>query len=409
MKRFLFCLLLFICASFVFSTPMRIAIIRGGYVSYYYGGWESVSDSSVTKLKLLLDVYDNIDIVLFPEFAFGGIDGGTTDSRPEVYFLYNSGERSFIAYPWDSLNPNDVRAADRIDTLRYIAEDNNIYIWASSCCERIAGYSYSFNSIPLISPDGKIFRIRRKTWYSTHDEVRDTTVHLDTISTISGKRVAVMTTICYENACIPSLLDPVEPPAPLWLLPHGTWLLNFEDVTAATQRWQYYDVLPELSYFSEARLWGIISDGWVRDDAVMISCDIFSDSWGALAIDNVNRDNVAWEPLAYVTVDDQYVVVDCNVPAVDELPVASEMPEPAPVPNSDYLEAYPKISTGPIFLFGVKNNTVKIFDSNDNFISEIFAENGKAIWDPLKMEKIPNPGEYTFSDGFATTTAIFIK
>ncbi len=408
MKTFFSFVLILLCTTTIFATPMRIAIIRGGYVSYYYGGWEHVADSSVTRLQMLLESHDNIDIVLFPEFAFGGIDGGTTGERPEVFFEYDP-LNGFVPYPWDSLNPYDVRTADRIDTLRFIAEDNNIYIWASSCCERIEGHTSSFNSIPLISPDGKIYRIRRKTWYSTHETARDTTVHLDTIATRSGKRVAVMTTICYENGCLPWLLEPTEPPAPLWLLPHGTWLLHFENVTAATQRWQYCEIMPELDSFSEDWLWGIISDGWVRDDAVMLSCDIFTDSYGALAIDNVHRDNVAWEPLAWIAIEDEYVIVDCNVPAVDEIETLTKAPKKAPVPVANHLEAYPKITTGPVFLCGANGNIIKVFDEAGELVSEIAAQNGKAIWDAAAMENKPIPGEYSFDDGFSTTTVTLIK
>ncbi len=404
MRKCIFVFLIFIIISSAFSTRIRIALIRGGYVT----SWEFAAEESVRRLEDLLDNYSDIDIVLFPEFAFAGIDGGTVDTRPQVWFEYDSIE-GFIPHPLHPESLYDVRTSERINYLKYLAASNNIYIWASSCCERIEGYSYSFNSIPLISRDGKIFRIRRKIWYSTHDIARDTTVHLDTITTISGERVPVMTTICYENSALPDLLDPVDPPAPLWLLPHGTWLHGFEYTTAATQRWQYYDTLPEISSFSESHLWGIVSDGWVRDDAVMISCDIFSNSWGALAIDNVARDNVAWEPLAWVDVEDEYVVIDCDVPSVDELPAISHTPSSAPASMPKHLVAYPKISTGPIFIFGAKGKTVKVFDCNNKFVAQIPVENGEAIWDPSKMDKVPDAGKYNFSDGFSTTTAKLIR
>ncbi|RKZ27831.1 hypothetical protein DRQ26_02410 [bacterium] len=128
-----------------------------------------------------------------------------------------------------------------------------------------------------------------------------------------------------------------------------------------------------------------------------------------MAIDNVARDNVAWEPLAWVDVEDEYVVIDCDVPSVDELPAVSSKPAPAPASMPKHLVAYPKISTGPIFIFGAKGKTVKVFDCNNKFVAEIPVENGEAIWDPSKMDKVPDAGEYNFDDGFSTTTAKLIR
>jgi len=384
---------------------MRIALIRGGYVDYY-GDWSCVPDSSINRLALLFDDYSDIDMVLFPEFAFAGIDGGTVDTRPQVYFTYDS-FYGFLPQPWDSLDPSDIRAAQCIDTLRYLAYENNCYIWASSCCERIHGSSYSYNSIPLISPDGRIYRIRRKTWYSSHEDARDTTVHPDTILTHSGKEVIAMTTICYENAAIPGLLDPVSHPAPLWLLPHGTWLTGFENTTAATQRWRYYSELPNLSSFSMERLWGIVMDGWVRGDATMISCDIFSSSWGALRIDNAARTSTAWEPLAWVIVAPEYVIIDCDVPATDELPTMVIRTAP-PAENAKQLVALPEISTGPVFLFGVRGNSVNVYDPDGALVDNIAANDGKAIWhiDSSRMVKY---GEWTFDDGYGSAGILLIR
>ncbi len=384
------------------AAPVRILIIRGGYVS----AWDNACSESVSRLVSALDEVENIDIVLFPEFAFAGIDGGTVDSRPQVYFDYDD-DLGFIPKPWDTTRTADIVAAERIDTLRYIAMDRGIYIWASSCCERIHGSSWSYNSIPIFHPSGRLDRIRRKVWYSSHEDTRDTTVHLDTLLLRCGERIAVMTTICYENGCLPGMLDPIEPPAPLWFLPHGTWLTHMEDNTAAAQLWERYETFPNIDQFSNFRLWGIVNDGWVRDDAVMISCDIFSRSWGAFRIDNVYLEPVAWEPLAWVRIHDTYVVVDCNVPDVDELPTAARIAIDIPEPTS--LVAYPKISTGPIFIFGVYGNFVSVTNPRGIPVCEIEAENGKAIFDPNRISQPIEFGEYTFDDGFGKCSAILIQ
>jgi len=395
MKKLITSLLIISCSIAVWGTPMRILIIRGGYSLYE---WEIISGTSVERLCSAIAGVDNIDIVLFPEFAFAGIDGGTVDERPQVYFDYDS-VLGFLPQPWDSTSENDIFAANRIDSLRFIAYYYGCYIWASSCCERIHGTSVSYNSIPIISPDGRIYRIRRKILWSLI-ETRDTTVHLDTIQTRSGKEVAVMTTICYENGNLDGLLDPVDPPAPLWLLPHGTWLFSMETTTSATQRWADYDTLPRLDSFSESHLWGIVSDGWVRDDAVMLSCDIYRDSWGAFKIDNVHRENVAWEPLAWVIVDDEYVIVDCDVPAVDEMREVYKGPKSAPAPEPDVITAYPKITTGPVFISGIQGNSVNVYNPNGELVTVLQAENSSAIWDGVEMVSQRKFGEYIFDDGF---------
>ncbi|RKZ31748.1 hypothetical protein DRQ33_06870 [bacterium] len=398
MKKILSFLIVIIIVRALSATPVRIALIRGGYISYY-GDWNTIADSSINRLSVLLENVDNIDVILFPEFAFAGIDGGYTDSRPQVYFSY-SPDSGFIPHPWDETSHWDSLVAKRLDTLRTMAAENNLYIWASTCCERIDGRPYSYNSLPIITPQGKITRIRRKTWYSTHEDTRDTTVHLDTLLTHSGKHIAVMTTICYENGCIPYLLEPMDPPAPLWFLPHGTWLYDMEYTTAATQRWIFYEELPGLSYFTESNLWGLVSDGWVRHDAIQISCDIFRASWGALNIANSGRINVAWEPLAWITIKDEYVVIDCDVPAVEDEPVAMKSNRPPPSDEPQIITASPKISTGPVFIFGAKNDSVSILDSSDNKIASIPADDGNAIWDGKIDARKVEPGIYYFYDGF---------
>ena len=83
-----------------------------------------------------------------------------------------------------------------------------------------------------------------------------------------------MTTICYENSALAPLLDPPGPPAPLWLLPHGTWsAAGVPSMTYQTQRWIWNATPITLS-----GVWSIPIDGWVRGDAVLISADVFGRS-----------------------------------------------------------------------------------------------------------------------------------
>ncbi len=64
MRKYIFVFLIFIIISSAFSTRIRIALIRGGYVT----SWEFAAEESVRRLENLLDSYSDIDIVLFPEY-----------------------------------------------------------------------------------------------------------------------------------------------------------------------------------------------------------------------------------------------------------------------------------------------------------------------------------------------------
>ena len=383
MKRFL---TLVVLSSCCIAVPVRVGVIRG-YMSY---NRNTVSRDSYHRTLELAAHADGIDIILLPEFAFGGRDGTSWD-HPAVYFTWDD-SLGFCPHPYDSTNANDILAATYLDSMRYIAMSETCYIWASSCGEVIDGVNY--NSIPIYLPDGKIYRIRRKCLYSSHVPTRDTTIHCDSIDTKSGGRIAVMTTICYENSALAPLLDPVEPPAPLWLLPHGTWSAAGDpDMTYRTQRWIWNP-----SKITLSGVWSIPSDGWVTGDAVLISADIYGTEWTAMGIDNYgnDRDPLAYEPLAWVEEHPTYVVIDCNIPDVsDTLPVVRA--RPAREPAFDRLTALPKISTGPVFIFAAKS-VIEIYAENGDMVETLEPEPEFTVWEGIENRRY-RPGKYTIISG----------
>jgi hypothetical protein len=336
----------------------------------------------------MLEDVDDIDIILFPEFAFAGTDGGS-HLRPEVHLVWESGY-GYVALPLDSTDAGDVSTAESFNRLHSIAREHQCYIWASTIGEVIDGENY--NALPIFSPDGICYRIRRKCWYSTHVPIRDTTIHLDTISVKAGADIAVMTTICYENSALARLLDPVEPPAPLWLLPHGTWgAAGTPEMTYATQRWSEPEEITLLG------VWAIVEDEWVRPDAVLISADIFGTEWTAMKIDNYgeSRDPSAYEPLAFVQEESTYVVIDCNIPDVDdELPFRRIRKIDS---SFDKLTALPKISSGPVFIHGAKSE-IDIINQDGNIVKKLQPNKDFVVWDGIVKNANP-PGIYKIRSG----------
>jgi len=362
-------IILLVTISLCGAVPVKIGVIRGGYVG---GDWTHAAQRSVQRAVELANYASGLDIILFPEFAFAGIDGGG-HSRPEVTFTWDS-VLGLVPHPRDPHDVGDSLTAYYLDTLRYIAMGETCYIWAATCGEVLGGINY--NSIPIIHPDGRIVRLRRKChWSGIHDVVRDTTIHLDTINVKAGGRVAVMTTICYENSRLARILDPTEPPAPLWLLPHGTWGgAGNEDMTAATQYWTF-DPTP----ISLSGVWSIVTDHWVRPDAVLIAVDIFSSTrWNTMRIDNYGRDPVAYEPLAWVEVHPHFVIVIANVPDVnDTLPTI--LPTYIP-PPPESLMVMPEISSGPVFLMGASCEKALVLSEDGDTVDWIEISDGEGVW-----------------------------
>ncbi|HHS49689.1 MAG TPA: hypothetical protein ENN07_01050 [candidate division Zixibacteria bacterium] len=395
MKSALLALIMFTAS--VFAVPVRVLVIRGGYSGV---GWTNISRESYRRAIAAVESVDGIDIILFPEFAFAGIDGGG-HSRPEITFTYDE-IWGYIPYPRDSTLTGDVSAAQYLDSLRYLAIAETCYIFAATCGEVIAGVNY--NTMPVFHPDGRLHRLRRKNRAGAPDIVRDTTIYNDTIATKAGPRIAVMTTICYENGSygFTPFLDPVDPPAPLWLLPHGTWsAAGNPDMTYRTQRWIWNPAKITL-----AGQWRIPEDGWVRGDAVLISADIFSANWTAMRIDNYGEDldPLAYEPLAWVEEHSQYVVIDINVPDIDD-PDPVVRAKPAREPYFEGLTALPKISSGVVTIEGAPSRTVEVYSSEGELVSTLIAEDGCALWEGLHGQAFP-PGEYTILSGSQSDTVL---
>lgn len=397
MRRLTIAILLVIVS--VMSAPVRVLVIRG-YMSY---DRNTASQSSFIKcVNALSETDGGIDIILFPEFAFGGRDG-TAWGHPAVYFEWENDSVGFRTYPYDSTNIYDRNAATYIDSLRYIAISETCYIWASSCGEIIDGINY--NTIPIFQPDGKLYRLRRKCLYSTPVVARDTTIHPDTVALKSGDTIAVMTTICYENSALAPLLDPIDPPSPLWLLPHGTWTAaGVPWMTYVTQKW-VWDPNP----ITLSGVWSIPLDGWVTYDAVLISADIYGTEWTAMGIDNYgdDRDPIAYEPLAYIDERPNWVLIDCNIPGIsDTLPVVRA--KPSPEPAFDRLTALPRISNfGPVFIHGT-TGTIEIYGPEGDLITTLRSDGDFVVWEAGENGANPQ-GEYTIRSGGETTTITILE
>jgi len=388
MKRnILLLIVLSLMISTLIAVPVRVLIIRGGYSSV---GWSNICEESYNRCNAICDSVDGIDIILFPEFAFAGTDGGT-HSKPEVTFEYDS-VWGFIPQPRDSVD-EDIRAAIYLDSLRYIAIRETCHIWASTCGEVIGSTNY--NTLPIFLPDGKLYRLRRKNLGT--DITRDTTIHLDSIYTKAGPRIAVMTTICYENGSygFTPYLDPPDPPAPLWLLPHGSWPPAGDPyLTYRTQRWMWSSSPIDLS-----GVWRIPSDGWVSADAVLISADIYGTEWTATRISNYGDDleSLAYEPLAWVDEHPRFVVVDMNIPDVDD-PEPVVRARPLDRPYFDQLTALPKISSGEIYIEGASANTAEIYNRSGELVETIELKDGIGRWIG-RFENSNPPGKYTIIAG----------
>lgn len=381
------------------SAPVRVLVIRG-YTSYDRNNASRLS--YIKGMDALEETDGGIDIILFPEFAFGGRDG-TSWGHPAVYFEWENDSVGFRTYPVDSSNSYDMDAATYIDSLRYMAISETCYIWASSCGEVISGINY--NTTPIFHPNGRLDRLRRKCLHSTHVPARDTTIHPDTVALKSGDTIAVMTTICYENSALAPLLDPIDPPSPLWLLPHGTWsTAGYPEWTHRTQKWIWNPEPVSLS-----GVWSIYTDGWVTDDAVLISADIFGTEWTAMGIDNYgnSRDPIAYEPLAYIDERPDWVLIDCNIPGIsDTLPVVRA--KPSPEPAYDRLTPLPRISNfGPVFIHGAFG-TIEIFGPEGEIVDVLRAEGDFTVWEAGENGANP-PGEYTIRSGGETATITILE
>ncbi|MCK5832526.1 hypothetical protein KAH81_02550 [bacterium] len=395
MKKALFLLALIALAAI--AIPIRVVVIRGGYSSV---GWSAICEESYYRGCAVADSVDGIDIMLFPEFAFAGTDGGS-HSKPEVTFTYDS-LLGYFTHPLDSTVSEDVLAAAYIDSLRYLAIDETCHIFAATCGE-VIGYT-NFNTMPIFLPNGKLYRLRRKNYAGSADITRDTTIHNDTLVTKAGPNIAVMTTICYENGSygFTAFLDPIDPPAPLWLLPHGTWsAAGNPDMTYRTQRWIWNPNKITLS-----GEWRIPTDGWVRGDAVLISADIYSRNWTAMRIDNYgeNIDPLAYEPLAWIDEHPSYVVIDINVPDIDDDgPVVRARPPREPF--FDKLTALPKISSGTVTIEGTPSSTVEITNEAGNLVATLKTTDGCALWEGLRGQAFKS-GKYTITSGTQTDEVV---
>ncbi len=372
--------------TIIFAVPVRIGVIRGGFVG---GDWNHAAQLAVGRAIELVEYADGLDIILFPEFAFAGIDGGS-HTRPEVTFTWDS-TLGYVPHPLDSTDPGDVSTAHYLDTLRYIAQSETCYIWAATCGEVIAGINY--NTIPIFHPDGRLVRFRRKCQPSSTDIVRDTTIYPDTVYVKYGAEIAVMTTICYENSRLDDLLDPVDPPSPLWLLPHGTWsAAGDSSMLSLTQRWSYLS-----TPISFAGIWDIVTDGWVREDAILVSVDIYNSSrFCASRINNHRKLPIAYEPLAWVDIQPYFFVVDINIPAIDDtLPILYAYTTDF---GPESLMVMPEISSGPVFIMGADCDSAIIFDNNKNIIETIEIQDGEGVWIGAVNGQNP-PGEYIIKCG----------
>ncbi|GEM_PF-3459838 len=386
MKKILSLVLLVSFAAI--AVPVRVAVVRGGYTGI---GWNNVCAESYRRGLAVADSVDGIDIMLFPEFAFAGTDGGM-HTNPEVTFTYDEA-LGYFPHPLDPGAPEDVAAAAYLDSLRQIAIDETCYIFAATCGEVVGTTNY--NTMPIFLPDGRLYRLRRKNYAGAPDIIRDTTIHCDTILTKAGALIAVMTTICYENGSygFTPFLDPVEPPAPLWLLPHGTWsTAGNPDMTYRTQRWIW-----NANKITLSGQWRIPEDGWVRGDAVLISADIFSRNWTAMRIDNYGEDldPLAYEPLAWVDEHYSYVVIDMNIPDLDD-PGPVLRAKQSAKPYFEELTALPEISSGPVTIEGAQSDRVDILNESGELVATLQAVEGCALWEGLRGGAFP-AGEYTIS------------
>jgi len=395
MKIYWFSFVIILVSGLIFAVPVKVGIILGGYGT----NWDSIAIYSVNKLKELADYASGLDVILFPEFAFAGTDGGG-HSRPEVFFIPDSifGLR---VLPADSADTFDILTAHYIDTIRYIAKSETCYIWAATCGEVIGGTNY--NSMPIFGPDGKIIRIRRKCLWRVSDSTRDTTIYPDIINVKAGGRIIVMSTICYENFCLDDMLDPPGPPASLWLIPYGSCWANFGSPgnTNSTQRWTYDERPIRFSHF-----WGIVTDGWIRSDALLISTNIYGKIWAAIRLSNKDRKPFEYQPLIDVDVHDDFVVVTANVPTIDDsLPTFALLTEPI---DSQDLIAVPDISSDRVYIVNAMCEYIYIFNDNDEKVDSIKVKNKEAIWVGRRNNANP-PGTYYIQCGGVIRKVILMK
>ena len=360
-----------------FAVPVKVGLALRG----------RTPDDVLQHIVELVSYASGLDIILTGEFSFCG---------GYVKFVWDTTENSFIPLPADSTDISSIRTAKILDTLRIIACSESCYIWAATVPEH---FPVNSNSIPIINPEGKIIRIRRKIrLLGVHDVAVDTTIHLDTIAVKSGGRIAVMTTICYENTYLPDSLDPVDPPAPLWLIPHGSWAAGTEEMTVAAQRW-YYPPPETVSLYS---IWKVVRDGWVRPDAVLMSVDGRLNNWAALKISNYLKKPFEYEPIISVDIHRDFVVAVANVPTVDDsLPTL--LPDFVP-PEPESLVVLPKYSSDVFVIMGAKGKIVRIFDENFNQVDSVFISGLEITWLPKKNLK---NGKYYIFDGITMKEVFF--
>jgi len=165
-------------------------------------------------------------------------------------------------------------------------------------------------------------------------------------------------------------------------------------MTYRTQRWIWNSSPIDLS-----GEWRVPTDGWVRGDAVLISADIFSANWTSIKIDNYGEgtDPLAYEPLAWVHERSTYVVIDMNIPDVDD-PYPTYRARPDFVPVFDHLTVMPEISTGPVCIDGAKGSAIEIYNSQNSLVATLTPTNGSALWEGIRFDANP-PGTYTIVSG----------
>ena len=133
-------IIVFVLICNAFAVPVKVGLALRG----------RTPDDVLQHIVELVSYASGLDIILTGEFSFCG---------GNVKFVWDTTENSFIPLPADSTDISSIRTAKILDTLRIIARSESCYIWAATVPER---FPVNSNSIPIINPEGKIIRIRRK-------------------------------------------------------------------------------------------------------------------------------------------------------------------------------------------------------------------------------------------------------
>jgi len=312
----------------IFLVCLCFADIRVGIVRHMT--CPDTAGNTVLAITEMLESHPNLDLIIATDGALAG-----TQNRARLIFGRDEFENIIFAEADTSEISWEI--ACYLDEICSLAAIYSAIIIPGTLWEVDSSYRV-FCSAPIIGPDGRIKRIRRKAHQDRCDIAIDSTIFLDTIVTRDSSTYSYFITITNESRDIPVIYESPLEPADIWLCLESHWFAIAGHAAAEFESDLYPDYYSIRESFNEDLFTDFYRDWLDYESPVFISeMSFFGGAfWMQNLADSLLPEN-HWFRMDYYEESLRYIIAGCNP---HEPSLFSEI-DKAPLPEKVGFHIYP--------------------------------------------------------------------